>query len=324
LETRKTILVVGAGGMLGHKVAQVLAADDRFAVTCVTRRPVDARFAVSAARYVTGVDALAGASVLAPLLAEHRPHVIINALGAVKQRDLASAVDGTYYLNGTVPHLLALLNPNPEGRVIHFSTDCVFTGTRGNYRESDAPDVVDLYGRSKACGELAYGRHLTIRTSMIGFEIATHLSLIAWLLQQPRGATIRGFTNAIFSGLPTVTLATTVQRLLVHHPTLAGLYHVAAEPIRKFDLLSRLNAAFDLGLQIDPDPSVTIDRSLDDSHFRTATGTTRPDWDTLVAELVVDARRTPYAALYPQLAAWSDATAASVTGSTAFDSRSHS
>jgi dTDP-4-dehydrorhamnose reductase len=205
------------------------------------------------------------------------------------------------FLNGTLPHALALLNPNPSGKVIHFSTDCVFIGDRGHYTERDSPDAEDLYGRSKAVGEVAYGRHLTVRTSIIGFELGNHRSLLSWLFRQPRGTPIRGYTNAIFSGLPTVTLSRTVRNLLLEQPNIAGLYHVASEPIRKYDLLQRISARFDLDHEFVPDPSVRIDRSLDDSRFRALTGTTTPGWDELIEELWQDYHAGPYNAIYQQL-----------------------
>jgi dTDP-4-dehydrorhamnose reductase len=224
--------------------------------------------------------------------------VVVNAVGAIKQKDLRAAVDETFFLNGSLPHLLALRNPNPDGRVLHFSTDCVFRGDRGGYTESDEPDALDLYGRSKACGEIGYGPHLTLRTSIVGWETGGHLGLLSWFLNQPPGAELRGFTRAVYSGLPTPTLSRTVHRLIRERPDLRGVYHVASEPITKHDLLERLNAALGLGHRIVPDDTLRLDRSLDDSRFRQATGTPRPGWDELVAELAGDLDSLPYRRLY--------------------------
>lgn len=287
--------------MLGHKVVQTLAAAGGLDVHAATRRPVAPAFVPPGVTYALGVDLSADSRSLAALLDERRPDVIVNAVGAIKQKDLAAAVDETMYINGTLPHMLALLNPNPSCRVIHVSTDCVFTGARGGYRDEEPPDSLDLYGRSKAVGELAYGRHLTLRTSIIGFELTGHLGLLSWFLKQPPGSTLKGFNRAIYSGLPTVVLARVILEAITKFEALRGLYHVASEPINKYDLLTGLNEALGLGHRIEPDPGLVIDRSLDDTRFRAATGTVRPGWAELIAELKTDFAAWPYAGIYEAL-----------------------
>jgi dTDP-4-dehydrorhamnose reductase len=288
--------------MLGHKLSQCMASSNGFDVHASLRTEGvehwDDRWSVA---YHPGIDFANGTAALRVLLQRLVPDIVVNAVGAIKQKDLHSALDETLFLNGSLPHALALLNPNPSGKVIHFSTDCVFVGDRGNYSEDDVPDAEDLYGRSKAIGELNYGRHLTIRTSIIGFELGSHLGLLSWLFRQKPASTLRGYTNAIFSGLPTPTLSRTVRDILLHQPELSGLYHVASEPITKYDLLRRISARFGLDHQFTPDPSVRIDRSLDDSRFRSLNGTARPNWDDLIEELWQDYQSGPYDAIYQQL-----------------------
>jgi dTDP-4-dehydrorhamnose reductase len=295
------VLVVGGTGMLGHKLVSTLGSSSTLDVHCTVRVPPTDPFRVPAVSYHTGVDVGSGSSRLRDVLEATSPDVVVNAIGAIKQKDLYSAIDETFYLNANLPHLLALLNPNPGGRVIHFSTDCVFRGDRGGYTEDDVPDVTDLYGRSKACGEMAYGPHLTIRTSIIGFELAGHLGLLSWFFKQPRGSALRGFTRAIYSGLPTVTLSRTVRELIEGEVPLTGLYQVASEPISKYELLRKVNEAFGLEHTIRRDDSLSMDRSLNDSRYRAATGTTRPGWDELVRELVADYQSNPYASVYSSL-----------------------
>jgi dTDP-4-dehydrorhamnose reductase len=285
--------VVGGTGMLGHKLVQLLGADPALDLHATVRRVPSPEFAGSRVTYHPDVDVAYGSTRVRELLEALRPDVVVNAVGAIKQKDLHSAVDETFYLNGAFPHLLALHNPG--GRLIHISTDCVFRGDRGGYTEDERPDAEDLYGRSKAMGEVDYGRHLTLRTSIIGPEISGHLGLLGWFLSQPRGSTLRGFTHAIYSGVPTVVLARTIHRLIRDASPLSGLYHVASEPIDKHTLLQRLNEALELGHTIVPDDSLRIDRSLDDRRFRAATGTARPGWDELIAELIKDLRTLPYA-----------------------------
>ena len=133
-------------------------------------------------------------------------------------------------------------------------------------------------------------RALTLRTSIIGRELATSQGLVEWFLRQEHHAP--GFTQAIFSGLTTIELSRVILRVIQSHPSLEGLYHVAAEPISKYDLLILLNRAFARGLRIDPDDSLRIDRSLDGSRFRAATGYEPPDWPGMIDEMAADA--TPY------------------------------
>ncbi|CAN5652853.1 SDR family oxidoreductase [soil metagenome] len=285
--SRTRILVLGGTGMLGHKLNQVLSRNPDLDVHSSVRG-LTAGSVSPGVRYHEGVDVLGGAHVVATLLETVRPDVVVNAVGAIKQRNLAADVDGTFYLNGTLPHLLALLNPVPDARVIHVSTDCVFKGDIGAYREDMAPDATDLYGRSKAVGELEYGRHLTLRTSIIGFELSGYLGLLGWFFSLPRGSVVDGYTRAIYSGLPTVTLARVIEDMITSAAGLTGLYHVASEPISKFDLLSRVNAAFDRGVTLVPGNAMEMDRSLDDTRFRLATGTRRPGWDELLVELQAD------------------------------------
>jgi dTDP-4-dehydrorhamnose reductase len=287
------VLVVGGTGMLGHKLVQLLGADPALDLHATVRRVPPPEFVGGLVTYHPDVDVAYGSTRVRDLLEALRPDVVVNAVGAIKQKDLHSAVDETFYLNGAFPHLLALHNPG--GRLIHISTDCVFRGDRGGYTEAERPDAEDLYGRSKAMGEVDYGRHLTLRTSIIGPEISGHLGLLGWFFSQPRGSTLRGFTHAIYSGVPTVVLARTIHRLIRDASPLSGLYHVASEPIDKHTLLQRLNEALELGHTILPDDSLRLDRSLDDRRFRDAAGTTRPGWDELIAELVEDLRTLPYA-----------------------------
>jgi dTDP-4-dehydrorhamnose reductase len=297
--TLGTVLIVGGTGMLGHKLAEVMSASGDLVTHVTCRRLPDPEFRASGATYHDGVSLDLDGGSLAPLVRKLRPDFILNAAGAIKHRELTSDPAATLYLNGTLPHALAALNPNASGRVIHFSTDCVFTGAKGAYRESDQPDATDLYGLTKAAGELRYAPHLTIRTSIIGFEMANHLGLLAWFMQQPAGATVQAYTRAIFSGLPTVTLSRTVLDIMRQHPNLTGLYHVASEPIAKSDLLARIGRAMNVDRTFVPSEKVVIDRSLDDTRFREATRTQRPGWDDLIAELVADRASHPYDAAWP-------------------------
>ncbi|MGH9370277.1 MAG: dTDP-4-dehydrorhamnose reductase family protein [Vicinamibacterales bacterium] len=295
--SRQRVLILGATGMLGHKLCEVLGGTPELEVHATTRGG-PGEVVAHGIELHAGIDLSGGTARLATLLDRLVPDVVVNAVGAIKQKDLRAAIDETFFVNATLPHELALLNPNAGGRVVHFSTDCVFRGDRGAYRESDSPDVTDLYGRSKAVGEIAYGPHLTLRTSIVGFERQGHLGLLSWFVSHAPGTTVRGYTGAIYGGLPTVTLARTVRELLLRREPLRGLYHVASDPISKYDLLVRLNEALGLDIRVEPDHTVHIDRSLDDARFRGATGSPRPSWSTLVADLKQDYLEQDYEAVY--------------------------
>ena len=221
---------------------------------------------------------------LARAIAESRPDIIINCVGVVKQ--LKSAYDPlvSLPLNSILPHRLARFAQVAGARLVHISTDCVFTGSKGDYREDDVPDAVDLYGRSKLLGEVDYPNAITLRTSIIGPELRSNpTGLVGWFLTQ--SGKVRGFKRAVFSGFPTVTLARIIRDTILPRPDLHGMYHVSAEPIDKFTLLSLVRDAWGKDIVIEADETVAIDRSLNSDRFRAAVGFTPRPWPELVAEM---------------------------------------
>ncbi len=276
--------------MLGHKVWQVCR--DRFE-TWVTLRSAVAGAAAGLfdpSRTLTGVSAGDLAS-FARALEESRPTDVINCIGVIKQRAEAHDPVVAIKVNSAWPHEMAALCAAVGARPIHISTDCVFSGRRGNYAETDPPDAEDLYGRSKALGELDEDEGLTLRTSMIGRELWGRTGLLEWFLAN-RGGKIRGYTRAVFSGFTTAALAAIIGDLVEHQPTLRGLHHVASAPINKCELLRRLNEAFRANVSIEPDGSVAVDRSLNAERFWAAMGQRPPDWTDMIAALASDP--TPY------------------------------
>ena len=289
------ILVLGGAGMLGHKVFQTLSPRDD-EVLCTVRGPAAASplartTLYDPARTIDEVDCLDLPAVRA-LLDELRPDHVVNCVGIIKQRGDAKAAIPSITINSLLPHLLAEQLDGWGGRLIHFSTDCVFRGDRGGYTEDDPSDATDLYGRSKHLGEVATDNALTIRSSIIGRELSHFASLLEWFLAQGQGP-IRGFTKAIWSGVPTTWMAWLVGHLIDEHPTLSGMYQLAAEPLNKYDLLRMLAVAYGRDIDIVPDDAFAIDRSLDGSRFLEATGIEVPQWPELIGGLVADP--TPYA-----------------------------
>jgi dTDP-4-dehydrorhamnose reductase len=217
------------------------------------------------------------------LFATVRPDCVINCIGLVKQ--LADANDPLQALpvNTLLPHRLADLCRATRSRLIHISTDCVFSGEKGSYLETDFPDANDLYGRSKLLGEVDYPHAITLRTSIIGHELLGSKSLVNWFLAQK--AVVKGFSRAIFSGLPTVELATVIRDFVLPNKDLHGLYHVASQPINKFDLLNLIAKVYGKDIEIISSEDLVIDRSLNADRFNEATHYRSPDWFTLIKKM---------------------------------------
>ncbi|MFN8526578.1 MAG: sugar nucleotide-binding protein [Chloroflexota bacterium] len=220
--------------------------------------------------------------------------MVVNCIGLVKHLRQASDAVPTLTLNALFPHRLYQICSVSGARLIHIGTDCVFSGRRGGYCEDDLPNAEDPYGRSKLLGEVAGPGCLTIRTSIVGREASGSHGLLEWLVGQ-RGKTVRGWSRAVFSGLTTRALSSALGDVIAHHQSLAGLYHMASEPIDKLSLLNRFRDALALEVAIEPDVTVRIDRSLDGSRFRQATGLVMPSWETMVGEVATDA--TPCASI---------------------------
>ncbi len=216
-----------------------------------------------------------------------QPNVIVNCIGITKRKAEANDVEKMFTVNGRFPHHLARWADRHGARVIHFSTDCVFDGAEGNYRERSVVTAPDLYGQTKYFGELDYDHCLTIRTSMIGREITGHTELLEWFLAQ-RGKSIKGFKNARYSGLTTLTMARLLLRIIHEQPRLSGRYQIAGPVINKYDLLIALREAFQIDVEVIADGSFRCDRTLQSQKFTEATGITIPSWKEMIAELAED------------------------------------
>ena len=288
------ILVLGGDGMLGHKMFQTLSA--RYPDTCCSVRgsieePFYRRIDLfRREKILEKVDAM-DLPALGRTLREVRPAYIVNCVGVIKQREEAKAAVPSITLNALLPHKLAEFAEEWDGKVIHFSTDCVFSGKRGGYTEDDPSDAEDLYGKSKYLGEATAGNAITLRTSIIGRELSHFRSLLEWFLAQ-KGKTIRGFRRVIYSGVTTNYLARRVGDLIWDHPHLSGLYQVTSAPISKHDLLCLLRDAFRLDVKIVPDEQEVSDRSMVGDRFMKATGYVCPPWPDLASDLADDP--TPY------------------------------
>jgi dTDP-4-dehydrorhamnose reductase len=278
-------LVLGGSGMLGHQLCRALSAHME---TWATFRENPAQFAqynaISQEWALGGVHAEDLAS-LQSALEKAQPDVVVNCIGIVKQRDEAKQAIPSIQVNALFPHQLADLCQKQGIRLVQISTDCVFSGLRGKYTEADIPDPVDLYGRTKLLGELNRPNCLTLRTSIIGWQLNTYSSLLSWFALQ-RGQRIKGYQQAIYSGFSTRVLASLISDLIETRPDLSGLYQVASEPISKYDLLVALREKLGWNdIQIEPDDNFYCNRSLVGTRFSIATGWKAPAWGEMLEGL---------------------------------------
>jgi dTDP-4-dehydrorhamnose reductase len=290
------VIVLGGAGMLGHKMFQVLRRRlDRTFCTVrqdITKPPFDRVELLQGNDVLQGVDA-ADFPALDAILSAFRPEYVVNCIGVIKQRVEALSPIPSITINSLLPHKLAQIVARWGGRVIHFSTDCVFSGKRGQYTEEDLSDTEDLYGKTKFVGEVTVANALTLRTSIIGRELVAHRSLLDWFLAQNR-TTVRGYRRVVYSGVTTNHLAELVASIIVDHPGLNGLYQVASEPISKYDLLGLLHEVYRLDVRIEPDDLEVSDRSMKCDRLRGAIAYECPSWSYLARQVAED--NTPYEA----------------------------
>jgi dTDP-4-dehydrorhamnose reductase len=285
------VLIFGGSGMLGHKLVQKW--NDKFDVWTTLRGDLKSLAEINIFdkdKTIENVE-VEDQEKVSEVIDRIKPAVIVNAVGVIKQLDAAGNVVKSLTTNAIFPHRLHGFAKNIGARLICISTDCVFSGKKGNYNEEDTPDAYDLYGKSKNLGEVIAENCLTIRTSIIGRELRTAHSLLEWFLSN-RGKKVKGYKQAIFSGFPTIVLAEILADLIVNHKDLNGLYHVSSEPINKYDLLNLLKSAYDVDIEIEPSEEVKIDRSLDSKKFREATEFKPLSWSEMIKTMAHDP--TPY------------------------------
>ena len=281
------ILIFGGGGMLGHKLVQCW--QNKFDVWSTIRfdyKKYQQFGFFNQHRIIEGVE-VENLQSIEKTIREVRPDVIVNAVGVIKQLPSAKNVIKTLQINAIFPHQLAELGKQYGARLITISTDCVFSGTKGNYTEDDTSDATDLYGKSKNLGEVSDNNCLTLRTSIIGRELSGAHSLVEWFLSN-QGKTVKGYVKAIYTGFPTVVFADIIADLIENQPNLSGLYQVSSEPINKYDLLKLIRDAYQADIRIEPFEDFVIDRSLDSTKFRNAVGFKPLEWRKMIELMAAD------------------------------------
>jgi dTDP-4-dehydrorhamnose reductase len=276
------ILVLGASGMIGQTMFRVLAQNPGLQVTGAVRGK---HFHGIARGVLLGGNDLCNSDHLTRLFLLAKPQVVVNCAGLTKHLPEGNQPIPALTANALLPHRLAVQCTIAGARLIHVSTDCVFSGATGNYRESDVPDATDLYGRTKALGEVTDAQALTLRTSTIGHESSTANGLLEWFLSRHE---CKGFRHAIFSGLPTVEFAKIVRDLVIPNPSLSGLYNVGAAPIDKLSMLRLIARVYQKSTFISEDEEFCIDRSLNSERFTLATGYRAAPWPELIESMYED------------------------------------
>ena len=278
------ILILGGSGMLGHRLwinlrekhdVWVTIRGETSKISAVPEFPRD--------HMRPNVDALVFDQVTRAL-ASIQPDLVINCIGLIKQ--LGHVAQDPLYsisINALLPHRVSLICRAAGIRMIHISTDCVFSGREGSYTEESSSDAEDIYGRTKFLGEVHYPHCVTLRTSIIGQELSTKMGLIEWFLAQK--GSISGYKNAIFSGFTTDELSRIILDYVIPNPGLSGLYHVSSDAISKYDLLNIVKKAYKKDIAIEPYDDFYCDRSLLSSRFREATGYQPPSWEEMIAEM---------------------------------------
>lgn len=278
------ILILGGNGMLGHQAFGYFA--EKYNTKATIRGNLEdynlPPYFTRDNTY-TNIDSSSFESI-EQVIDDFSPNIVLNAIGIIKQRKDAKSYIPSIEINSLLPHKLANLTRSHSARLIHLSTDCVFSGRNGNYSENDLPDARDLYGLSKLLGELEDEHCLTLRTSIIGLELSSKLGLIEWFLAQT--GEINGFNKAIYTGFTTMELVRILEKIIMEYSNLHGIFHVASDPISKYDLLTKLRDLIDKDdITILPDNEFKCDRSLDSSRFNNLTGYHAPDWQNMLGEL---------------------------------------
>jgi dTDP-4-dehydrorhamnose reductase len=286
------VIILGADGMLGHKIFSFFC--DKGLNAIGTIKEINANNELFITKYKKNIKNGFNADNIEDfkkLFCLEKPDYILNCIGIIKQLKISNDPIISISLNSLFPHKIAEICIKLGIKLIHFSTDCVFSGDKGNYSEENSPDANDLYGKSKLLGEIDYGNCLTLRTSIIGHELGTKNGLIEWFLSQENE--INGYMNSIFTGFPTVEIANILYEKVIKSD-LIGVYHLSSVPISKYQLLNIVKEVYGKKINIIPFNNKKENRSLNSEKFRIATGYQPPEWIDLINKMYEDYKNSEY------------------------------
>ncbi|MCX5848960.1 MAG: SDR family oxidoreductase [Deltaproteobacteria bacterium] len=278
------IIILGGTGMLGHQLWKYLPScfPDTFVTIRYGRGDYGNSNLYQSERVIENMD-VSDLNRVTGVLKAIQPNVILNCIALTPRREKTDNPIPSIFLNALFPHQLAKLAGDIRARLIHFSTDCVFDGVAGHYKDNSLTNATDLYGRTKALGEIKANHVLTLRSSFIGRELKGGTELLEWFLAQK--GEVRGFKNAIYTGFTTLEISRVIERLLQSYPDAAGLYNVSSDPINKYDLLKLIAKKMRPGIKVLPEKQFRCDRSLDSTRFRKEFDYNPPNWGNMVEEL---------------------------------------
>lgn len=290
------VLILGITGMLGNAVFKTFLSNRQYEVWGTLRNEQMLQYFPKAFHNKTysNIDVLNHDS-LREIFERVQPQIVINCIGLIKQLAQVNDPLSVIPINTLFPHQLAKICGSTGSRLIHISTDCVFSGRALEpYTELCKSDAEDLYGKSKYIGEVSHLSHVvTLRTSIIGHELNSNYGLVDWFLS--RIGTVKGYVNAIFSGLPTYELAKVIHDFVIPNNDLTGLYHVSSEPISKFTLLNMIADIYDKNVVIEPEYTIKINRALNSARFKNQTSYVAPEWPILIESMFRNCKQKGYA-----------------------------
>jgi dTDP-4-dehydrorhamnose reductase len=284
------VLIIGATGMLGYSLFSNLTEYSELDVYGTVRniKGKEQFFIDYPNKIIEGVE-IDNIYNVENIISNLKPDVVINCIGLIKQHDIAKQHINAISINSLLPHQLASICTRLDAKFIHFSTDCIFSGKKGGYLENDIPDAIDLYGKSKCLGEVDYSPHLTLRTSIIGHELSSRVSLIDWFLSQENKT--KGFSKAIFSGLPTCVIAKLLAEYILPKTEITGLYQLSVDPIDKYSLLTLVAGVYNKEIEIEDSKTLVIDRSLNSDRLQQLINFKVPTWEALITDMNNDYKK---------------------------------
>jgi dTDP-4-dehydrorhamnose reductase len=284
------VLIIGATGMLGYSLFSNLTEYSELDVYGTVRNiKGKERFFINYPNNIIEGIEVDNINKIENVISNLKPDVVINCIGLIKQHDISKQHTDAIAINSLLPHQLASICSRLEAKFIHFSTDCIFSGRKGGYLEDDIPDAIDLYGKSKRLGEVDYYPHLTLRTSIIGHELSSNVSLIDWFLSQENKT--KGFSKAIFSGLPTCVIAKLLAENILPKADLTGVYQLSVDPIDKYSLLTLVAEIYNKKIEVEDSTELVIDRSLNSDRLQQLIRFKVPTWESLITDMNSDFKK---------------------------------
>ncbi len=280
------LLILGSTGLLGNTITKYFFEKSSFQTFAAVRDIAKLKFFKKKYhRNFLVIENILDYEEIERKIKIIKPDILINCLGVTNKELLTNSdqIENFITINSLFPYRIQRICADLGARLIHFSTDCIFSGNKGFYSEKDIPDPYDLYGRSKLLGELDFENTLTIRKSVIGHELSTKKGLLEWFLDQE--SFVQGYKNAIFSGITVLELAKLINKYIIPREDLKGILNISANPISKFDLLNIIADVYNKKIEIIPNESIKINRSLNGSQFNKLTGYKTNSWPLLIKSM---------------------------------------